>query len=122
MHIALSRIVLRREYRPPLPPRELDVPSSDKHLELLNLLSLVLVTQSKGDVAAVMFRALSKDNLELHYAKNRPCNHDEKTYIRDIFAVVRNTTGNVCNTCWKLLSLVITKCKREDAVARNQDL
>lgn len=113
MHLALSRIVLRREYRPPSPPRESYVHSSEKHLELLNLLSLLLVTRAKGDVAAVMFRVLSKDNLELHYAKNRPCTDDEKTYINNIFAIVRDTSNEVHTTCWKLLALVSSKCRRK---------
>lgn len=113
MHLSLSHIVFRREYRPPSPPRQAQVPSSDKHLELLNLLSLLLVTQAKGDVAAVMFRVLSKDNIELHYTKNRPCTNTEKSYISEILATVRDTTSDIHITAWKLLSLVIPNCKRK---------
>lgn len=116
MILAPSHIVLRREYRPPSPPRlttsEKHPTASQKHLELLNLLSLLLVTEAKGDVAAAMFRVLSKDNLELHYAKNRPCTTDEKAYIHAIFATVCDMTS-VSNTCWKPLSLVIPACKRK---------
>lgn len=108
MILALSHITFRREYRPPSPR----VTASDKHLELLNLLSLLLVTEAKGDVAAAMFHVLSKDNLELHYAKNRPCTNNEKAYIHAIFTTVCDRTS-VSNTCWTLLSLVIPACKRK---------
>lgn len=73
MHHALSHIVCEREYRAPSTPTVRSLPNAspdNKHLQLLNLLSLLLVTSAERDVAAVMFRVCSNDRLELHYTKN----------------------------------------------------
>lgn len=117
MHLALSHIVCRREYRHPSPPKipsHPDASPDNKHLELLNLLSLLLVTGSAGDVAAAMFRVLSKDRLELHYAKNRPCTNKEKAYIRSIFDIVSREERRDCHLlCWDILAQVIPDCKRK---------
>lgn len=116
MHLALSHIAFRREYRPPSPPSIPSFPdaSPDNHLELLNLLSLLLVTGSAGDVAAAMFRVLSKDRLELHYAKNRPCTNKENAYIRSIFDIVsREKRRDRHLLCWDILAQVIPGCKRK---------
>lgn len=60
-----------------------------------------------------MLRVLSKDRLELLYAKNRPCTTAENAYVAAIFRVVRQATVSVHVTCWSLLSLVISTCKRK---------
>lgn len=114
--LALSHIVFRREYRPHSPPSDSD-DSSTKHLELLNLLSLLLVTRAEGDVAAVMFRVLGQNRIELHYAKNRPSDAKEREYIKKLFEIVRDAdptadmNGDI--TRWSILSLVIPACKRK---------
>lgn len=111
MQLALSRIAFR-EYRPRSPPTLHT--RGNKHLEFLNLLSPLLVTGSQGDGAAVMFRFLSKERLELHYAKNRPCTDKENKYIRDIFSIISRDEKRDCHfLCWDILSLVITECKRK---------
>lgn len=113
MHLALSHIVFRREDHPPSPP---PTPSlADKnHLESLDLLSLLLVTASKGDVAAVILRVLSKDRLELHYAKNQPCTNKEKAYIRMVFDIIaRDDRRESHLICWDILAQVIPECKRK---------
>lgn len=120
MHLALSHIAFRREYRPPSPRRIPRIPSfpdtspDNRHLEFLNLLSLLLVTDSAGDVAAAMFRVLSKDRLELHYAKNRPCTNKENAYIHSIFDIVsREERRDHDLLCWDILAQVIPGCKRK---------
>lgn len=117
MHLALSHIVFRREYRPQSPrtlPSLPDSSADNKHPELLNLLSLLLVTSEKGDVAAVMFRILSNDRLDLHYAKNRPCTNKENAYIRRIFDIISRDERRECHLlCWDILAEVIQDCKRK---------
>ncbi|KAL0631125.1 hypothetical protein Q9L58_010017 [Maublancomyces gigas] len=87
---ALSQIISLRDYRPPsvtrLSPTH-QKSSTERHLRLLNLLSLLLVTGEKGDVAAVALR-LRGDSAELYYAKNRPCTKNENDYIKRIFGYV----------------------------------
>lgn len=87
---ALSQITSLRESRPPsvtpLSPTH-QKGSTERHLNLLNLLSLLLVTSKKGDVAAVALR-LRGDSAVLYYAKNRPCTKDENDYIKRIFGYV----------------------------------
>lgn len=108
MHLALSHIAFRRKYRPPFPS------PLHTHLELLKLVSLLLLTDTEGDVAAVMFRVLSKERLELHYAKNRPCTDKENKYIREIFDILARDENRDCHLlCWDILSLAITECKRK---------
>lgn len=117
IHLALSHIACRRAYRPPLPPGIPSLPNTsadNRHLELLNLLLLLLVTGSKGDVAAVMFSFLSNDRLELHYAKNRPFTNKENSYIRSIHRIVsREGRRDRHLLCWDISAQVIPDCKRK---------
>ncbi|KAL0631771.1 hypothetical protein Q9L58_009361 [Maublancomyces gigas] len=114
MHLALSHIAFRR---PPSPPRTPPLPCSSpdtKNLELSNLTSLLFVTASKGDVAAVIFRVLSKGRLELHYAKNQPCTNKEKAYIHRVFNIIaRDDHRESYLLCWDILAQVILECKRK---------
>lgn len=49
--------------------QQVDMRSEDrKHLPILNGIALMLVTESKGDVAAVTFLKTT-DSIEVHYAK-----------------------------------------------------
>lgn len=119
MHLALSHIVHRREYRPLTPPTRFSPP--DTNLEFLNLLALLLVTEAEGDVAAVTFRVLSKDRLELHYAKNRPCTSKETEYIRGLFEIISRDDRREChNLCWDILSLVIAECEHKIKSRKNK--
>lgn len=61
-----------------------------------------------------MFRVLSKECLELHYAKNRPCKRRENAHIRSIFNIIARDDNRDCHLlCWDILVLVIPACKRK---------
>jgi hypothetical protein len=60
-----------------------------KHLNLLDGIVLLLVTEDRSDVAAVSFLHTSK-SIEFYYAKNRPCTTSETAYIESLLELVRN--------------------------------
>lgn len=114
----LSQITFVREYRPtpaaPLSPTR-QKSSTEKHLKLLHLVSLLLVTGRKGDVAAVTLH-LRGDSARLYYAKNRPCRKEESAYIGRILGYVTNcppspSQADEIRMCHAILREAIPACR-----------
>src|SRR5579871_3436266 len=71
-------------------PRQTQQPSDSakNHLELLDLLALLLVTEAQGDVAAITISIREKD-IYFYYTKNRPANYDERKYVDILLRTVQ---------------------------------
>src|SRR6266516_6255915 len=78
-----------RYIREHAPTKPAITPTQSKHLNLLNGIALLLVTEDKSDVAAVSFRQTST-SIDFFYAKNRPCTVSEKDYIEFLLELIRN--------------------------------
>ncbi|PUU81760.1 hypothetical protein B9Z19DRAFT_1121769 [Tuber borchii] len=63
-------------------------------LRMLSLLSLIIVTEGSGDVAAVSLHATAGKGIELYYSKNHPCTPDETAYVIELFATATNSTSS----------------------------
>ena len=83
---ALSETRYVREHAPTVPILS-DI--QRKHLDLLDGIALLLVTEHRSDVAAVSFLHTST-SIEFYYAKNRPCTASERGYIESLLGLVRN--------------------------------
>jgi hypothetical protein len=81
-----------------------------KHLNLLDGIALLLVTEGKGDVAAVSFVHTST-SIEFYYAKNRPCTLQETAHIQKLLEMTRSFQPSESGV-WvdKALELVIQTC------------
>src|SRR5271156_2873240 len=77
---ALSETRYIRQHAPTVPILS-DI--QRKHLNLLDGIALLLVTEDRSDVAAVSFLHTSK-SIEFYYAKNRPCTASETAYIESL--------------------------------------
>ena len=84
---------------------------NQKRLEMLNLLSLLLVTEGSGDVAAVSLYATARKGIQLCYSKNRPCTPDETAYVTELIATATNPTSSTHTKLTHLLNLVLCACK-----------
>jgi hypothetical protein len=113
MALALTQIVYNREYNPPSHPRPEDNSPQLKHLQLLDLLALLLVTDSQGDVAATMLVARSKGTYDFYYAKNRPCFDSEKVYINALLATLSNENIDFKEKTIQLMALVVKNCSKK---------
>jgi hypothetical protein len=61
-----------------------------KHLILLDLLALLLVTEPKSDVAVTML--VIHPAPIFYYSKNRPLTEDENRYVHKLFTLARHLT------------------------------
>lgn len=106
---ALSTISHRLEFPRPLSHS----PILQKHLKLLNLLALLMVTEDKGDVAATtIIRA--PGSVTILFSKNRPCTAAESSYIQTLQDIITSTTREtVKDTRIRALSLVIDNCSKK---------
>lgn len=78
-----------------------------KHIGLLNYIALLLVTKSRGDVAAVTME-IKTSAINFYYAKNLPCDPSAKVYIERILSVLRE---NELNTIPRsVLMIVMVEC------------
>lgn len=135
---AISNISFRHEYRPPSlpsssPKMQLNLlPKRQKsHLELLNLLAVLLVTEASHDVAAVSLHRTVDNKITLCYAKNRPLSLEETFYVINLLAISTNPNTTikekkvalltiVVKTCWKkILSRVQAIRKRLESLGRD---
>src|SRR5947207_2424071 len=83
----LSSIRYIREYAPTAPKVTDD--QIKTHLSLLDGIPLLLVTESKADVAAVSFLR-TNTSIQFYYAKNRPCTRKETDYIESSLKLITN--------------------------------
>ena len=67
-------------------------PGTPNHPILLDLLALLLVTDTNSDVAATMLTMGSVP--KFYYSKNRPLNEDENIYVQKILTCARDTTAS----------------------------
>lgn len=113
MIYTLSEIAVYCNYHPPqLGSTRTAVSEENRHrLEVLNLLSLLIVTGGPGDVAAVSLHATAGKRIELCYSKNRPCTPDEKDYITELFTIATNPTSSDNTKFSRLFKLVLRQCK-----------
>jgi len=113
MIYSLAQIAMQYEYRPSSPPPAgfVSIPASQKHMKILNLLALLLVTGGTGDIAAISLRTLEKNRVELCYAKNRPCTPKETAYVSEFFRIGMNPDWNATTKTRELLPLVVSNCK-----------
>jgi len=113
MALALAQIVHNREYNPSSHSRPEDNSPQLKHLQLLDLLALLLVTDSQGDVAATTLVARSKGTYDFYYAKNRPCFDSEKDYVNALLATLSNDSIDFKEKTIKLMALVVKNCSKK---------
>lgn len=113
MVYSLAQISMQYEYRPSSPPPAglVTIPASQKHMKMLNLLALLLVTGGSGDIAAISLRTVEKNRIELCYAKNRPCTEKETAYVSEFFRIGMNPNWKANTKTRELLPLVISNCK-----------
>lgn len=80
-----------------------------KHLRLLNHIALLLVTEEKSDVAAVMFEQKSHE-INIFYSKNRPTTSNERAYIESLQHIaISHPDINEC--AMQLPARVIPTCR-----------
>ena len=82
-----------------------------KHLILLDLLALLLVTEPKSDVAATML--VIHPVPKFYYSKNRPLTEDENRYVHKLFSLARHPTMNAQKRKAALQTEVIDKCRKK---------
>jgi len=113
MIYTLSELGLYYHYHPPQRPPTNAAISKDnrRRLKMLTLLSLLIVTEGSGDVAAVSLHATAGKRIELCYSKNRPCTPEETAYITALFAIATNPTSSTHTKLIDLFNLVLYGCK-----------
>lgn len=110
---AIGNIAFRHEYRPPSLLSPSPRMARKDHLELLNLLALLLVTETSHDVAAVALHRTADDKMTIFYSKNRPCDQDETAYIVNLLSISMNPKTTITEKRQDLISLVIKTCKKK---------
>jgi hypothetical protein len=108
---ALSCVRYIREHAP-AKPAEITA-TQRKHLNLLDGIALLLVTEDKSDVAAASFLQKSK-TINFFYAKNRPCTASEKAYIGSLLELIRNyDPSEEDQYTWDILNIAVRTCLRK---------
>ena len=80
-----------------------------KHLVLLDLLALLLVTQAKSDVAATML--ITGEPMQFFYCKNRPFTVGENEYVLTLFKCASQTDKEAPKRYADLLAIIVDKCR-----------
>jgi hypothetical protein len=75
-----------------------------KHLVLLDLLALLIVTKAKSDVAATMLA--TNGSMRFYYSKNRPLTNDENSYVCTLFDIACKTDRAADDRTSELLFLL----------------
>jgi hypothetical protein len=103
----LSNLRHIRQHVPPV-PKWMD--NQKKHLNLLDGIALLLVTEGKGDVAAVSFVHTST-SIEFYYSKNRLCTPQETAYVQRLLEMAGSFEPSE-RRAWvgRVLELVIQAC------------
>jgi len=86
-------------------------PAATKHLVLLDLLALMLVTGAKSDVAATML-TMGREP-KFYYSKNRPLTDDENRYVQEILTCACDTTTSATDRLDTLIKTVIAQCRQK---------
>lgn len=79
-----------------------------KHLVLLDLLALLIITEPSSDVAATMLAM--NGSTKFYYCKNRPCTESENEYIRRLFTSACQATPDRNHD---LMTIVINHCQKK---------
>ena len=113
MIYALSELGLYYHFYPPqrIPINAAVSKANRERLKILSLLSLLLVTEGSGDVAAVSLYATARKGIQLCYSKNRPCTPDETFYVTELFATANSPTSSTHTKLTDLFNLVLCACK-----------
>ncbi|RPB28679.1 hypothetical protein L211DRAFT_833665 [Terfezia boudieri ATCC MYA-4762] len=82
-----------------------------KHLVLLDLLALLLVSEAKSDVAATMLR--TNGSMKFFYSKNRPFTDSEKQYVRRLFNYASETNRSVADRYTNIMAAIVDKCQKK---------
>jgi hypothetical protein len=103
----LSNLRYIRQHVPSVPE---PTGNRKKHLDLLDGIALLLVTEDKGDVVTVSFVQTSI-SIEFYYAKNRPCTPQETAYIQKLLEITSSFEPSEAGI-WvdRVLELVIQTC------------
>ena len=80
-----------------------------KHLVILDLLALLLVTQAKSDVAATML--ITGEPMQFFYCKNRPFTVGENEYVLTLFKCASQTDKEAPKRYVDLLAIIVNKCR-----------
>jgi hypothetical protein len=108
---ALSCIRHIREHSPRVTLELTD--DQEQHLELLDGIALLLVTDDKADAAAVTFEQ-TPESIEFYYAKNRPCTDAEKSYIDSLLNLVMHSESSQRNACtMAIVSKAVAMCLKK---------
>lgn len=78
-----------------------------KHLTLLEYIALLLVTKSRGDVAAVRMD-LTATSLKLYFAKNRPCDASTLSYVNRMLKILKEQPLRFMHKT--MLMIVMVEC------------
>lgn len=98
----------------------LDEYKRNKNLKLLDYIALLLVTEDKGDVAAVTMERLPNAVI-FHYSKNAPCSPEFGEYLQrlieicasvDAISFARLFLTEVIKNCRRKIESRLNKCKR----------
>ncbi|KAN0072474.1 hypothetical protein V8E54_009403 [Elaphomyces granulatus] len=107
----LSCVRYIREHAP-AKPAEITA-TQRKHLNLLDGIALLLVTEDKSDMTAVSFLQNSK-TINFFYAKNRPCTASEKAYIGSLLELIRNyDPSKEDQYTWDIVNIAVRTCLRK---------
>ncbi|KAG0126656.1 hypothetical protein HOY82DRAFT_614670 [Tuber indicum] len=101
------------DYASPMTSGTYRSPGSRNRLESLDLLSILLVTESSDDVAAISIYRTAADRVELWYSKDRPCTEVEKANITNFIQSVARTTHLSKPAREDLLRIALGMCKRK---------
>ncbi|MCJ1467438.1 hypothetical protein MMC07_006063 [Pseudocyphellaria aurata] len=109
--LALSKLRHVREYVPTKPLSM--APEEEKHMRILNGIALMLVTESKGDVAAATF-SQTNDHIQVFYAKNSVSKGDLREYINSILShLSEGRQSRPWKVALDLILMIITKCLKK---------
>ncbi|KAF8468224.1 hypothetical protein BDZ91DRAFT_811771 [Kalaharituber pfeilii] len=87
----------------------------EKHLTLLDAISLLLVARRRSDIAAVGLFISDKRFPALYYAENTPCTDTEKAHINSIVSFIKNVVNKdaKAKVAEELFQLVLPLCKEK---------
>jgi len=84
---------------------------SSRRLQFLDLLSVLLVTESPGDTAAISIYRGASDHIEIWYSKGRPSTEAEKASIVDFIRSAVEATPVSKPETKRLLRIALNMCK-----------
>ena len=101
----LASVSLIKEHASRPPPQCNSV--EQKHLRLLDYITLLLVNKSRGDVAAVTMEHTAT-SLKFYYAKNRPCDSSTLSFVDRILLVLKEQPLRFMHK--SMLMIVMVEC------------